>query len=76
MECSCFAITAKLFLLYSFFMCKQIVTLGMPTVSPTERVGKYVKPKEWNELINDPDTVSLLNSIFVFSRFYLLHSCY
>eukprot|EP00257_Ricinus_communis_P017372 XP_015575798.1 rhodanese-like domain-containing protein 7 isoform X1 [Ricinus communis] len=36
---------------------EQIVTLGMPTVSPIERVGKYVKPKEWNELINDPDTV-------------------
>ncbi|XP_050211064.1 rhodanese-like domain-containing protein 7 [Mercurialis annua] len=36
---------------------KEIVTLGMPEVSPIERVGKYVKPKEWNELISDPDTV-------------------
>lgn len=35
----------------------QIVTLGMPEVSPVERVGKYVSPKEWNELISDPDTV-------------------
>ncbi|XP_027329386.1 rhodanese-like domain-containing protein 7 [Abrus precatorius] len=36
---------------------KEIVTLGMPTVSPTERVGKYVGPKDWNALISDPDVV-------------------
>ncbi|PON71142.1 Rhodanese-like domain containing protein [Parasponia andersonii] len=36
---------------------KEIVTLGMPTVSPIEMVGKYVSPREWNELISDPDTV-------------------
>ncbi|CAL5189543.1 unnamed protein product [Lathyrus oleraceus] len=36
---------------------KEIVTLGMPTISPIERVGKYVGPKEWNSLISDPDTV-------------------
>ncbi|CAN1311420.1 Rhodanese-like domain-containing protein 7, partial [Linum perenne] len=36
---------------------RQIVTLGMPTVSPIEKVGKYVKPREWNSLISDPDTV-------------------
>lgn len=36
---------------------KEIVTLGMPTVSPIERVGKYIGPKEWNSLISDPDTV-------------------
>ncbi|XP_062156134.1 rhodanese-like domain-containing protein 7 isoform X2 [Alnus glutinosa] len=36
---------------------KEIVTLGMPIVSPTERVGKYVSPRDWNALISDPDTV-------------------
>ncbi|KAL6532999.1 Aldo-keto reductase str7 [Orobanche minor] len=36
---------------------KEIVALGMPCVSPVERVGEYVSPKEWNELISDPDTV-------------------
>ncbi|MED6173360.1 Rhodanese-like domain-containing protein 7 [Stylosanthes scabra] len=36
---------------------KEIVTLGMPSVSPIEKVGKYVGPKEWNALISDPDTV-------------------
>ncbi|MCL7022754.1 hypothetical protein MKW94_009021, partial [Papaver nudicaule] len=29
----------------------------MPSVSPIERVGKYVDPKEWNELISDPETI-------------------
>ncbi|GAB2288086.1 Aldo-keto reductase str7 [Dionaea muscipula] len=36
---------------------KEIVSLGMPSVSPIERVGKYVNPKDWNALISDPDTV-------------------
>ncbi|KAI3846402.1 hypothetical protein MKX03_010460, partial [Papaver bracteatum] len=36
---------------------KEIVSLGMPSVSPIERVGKYVDPKEWNELISDPETI-------------------
>ncbi|TKY56383.1 Rhodanese domain-containing protein 7 [Spatholobus suberectus] len=36
---------------------KEIVTLGMPTVSPIERVGKYVGAEGWNALISDPDTV-------------------
>ncbi|OMO89977.1 hypothetical protein COLO4_19467 [Corchorus olitorius] len=36
---------------------KEIVTLGMPEVSPIEKVGKYVSPQEWNALISDPDTV-------------------
>ncbi|XWS74481.1 hypothetical protein CRYUN_Cryun01aG0001700 [Craigia yunnanensis] len=36
---------------------KEIVTLGIPDVSPIEKVGKYVSPKVWNALISDPDTV-------------------
>ncbi|KAK6932902.1 tRNA uridine(34) hydroxylase, N-terminal [Dillenia turbinata] len=35
---------------------KEIVSLGMPDVSPAERVGTYVRPKDWNALIIDPDT--------------------
>ncbi|MDC0127589.1 rhodanese-related sulfurtransferase [Methylophilaceae bacterium] len=34
---------------------KEIVTLGIPEVSPTKKVGIYVKPEDWNKLINDPD---------------------
>ncbi|CAN6360540.1 unnamed protein product [Urochloa humidicola] len=36
---------------------KEIVTFGDPGVMPTKMVGKYVKPKDWNALISDPDTV-------------------
>jgi UPF0176 protein len=36
---------------------KEIVTLGVPGVSPTIVVGQYVKPQDWNEIISDPDVV-------------------
>jgi len=36
---------------------KEIVALGVKGVSPTKKVGKYVKPQDWNALISDPDTV-------------------
>ncbi len=36
---------------------KEIVTMGLSTIDPTHSVGTYVKPKDWNELINDPDAV-------------------
>ncbi|KAL5711445.1 Aldo-keto reductase str7 [Ranunculus cassubicifolius] len=36
---------------------KEIVSLGLPTISPNERVGKYVNPRDWNDVISDPDTV-------------------
>lgn len=34
---------------------KEIVTLGCPEADPTQQVGAYVKPKDWNELISDPE---------------------
>jgi UPF0176 protein len=36
---------------------KEIVTLGVPGVSPTKIVGKYVKPQDWNSIISDPEVV-------------------
>jgi UPF0176 protein len=36
---------------------KEIVTLGVPGVSPTKVVGKYVKPQDWNAIISDPAVV-------------------
>jgi UPF0176 protein len=36
---------------------KEIVTMGVPGIDPTERVGRYVKPEDWNALISDPDVV-------------------
>ncbi|HLO86887.1 MAG TPA: rhodanese-related sulfurtransferase [Nostocaceae cyanobacterium] len=34
---------------------QEIVTLGLPEVDPNEKVGTYVTPQEWNELISDPE---------------------
>lgn len=36
---------------------KEIVTLGVPGISPIKKVGTYVAPKDWNDLISDPDVV-------------------
>lgn len=34
---------------------KEIVTLGLPEIDPSDRVGTYVSPKDWNALISDPE---------------------
>ncbi len=36
---------------------KEIVTMGVEGIDPKEVVGTYVKPKDWNELISDPEVV-------------------
>jgi UPF0176 protein len=36
---------------------KEIVTLGDAAVDPTRKVGTYVEPSDWNELISAPDTL-------------------
>ena len=36
---------------------KEIVTLGIADIDPTYSVGTYVKAKDWNELISDPEVV-------------------
>ena len=36
---------------------KEIVTMGVPGIDPTELAGHYVKPEDWNALINDPDVL-------------------
>jgi len=36
---------------------KEIVTLGVPDVDPNVRTGTYVAPRDWNELIADPEVV-------------------
>lgn len=36
---------------------KEIVTMGVEGIDPKEVVGTYVKPKDWNDLISDPDVV-------------------
>ena len=34
---------------------KEIVTMGVEGIDPRKTVGTYVKPKDWNALISDPD---------------------
>ncbi|MDP4837477.1 MAG: rhodanese-related sulfurtransferase [Burkholderiales bacterium] len=36
---------------------KEIVTMGVPGISPTVMAGTYVKPRDWNALISDPSVV-------------------
>ncbi len=38
---------------------KEIVTLGVPGISPKMRVGRYVMPEDWNVLISDPETITI-----------------
>jgi UPF0176 protein len=36
---------------------REIVTLGVPDVDPARMAGRYVKPQDWNQLLDDPDLV-------------------
>jgi UPF0176 protein len=40
---------------------KEIVTLGVDGIDPERSAGTYVKPREWNALIADPD-VTLIDT--------------
>jgi UPF0176 protein len=36
---------------------KEIVTMGVEGIDPNQVVGTYVKPKDWNALISDPQVL-------------------
>jgi UPF0176 protein len=36
---------------------QEIVTLGRPEINPTQQVGTYVDPLDWNQIISDPEVV-------------------
>jgi UPF0176 protein len=36
---------------------KEIVTMGVEGIDPRKVVGTYVKPKDWNALISDPEVL-------------------
>ncbi|WP_199611882.1 oxygen-dependent tRNA uridine(34) hydroxylase TrhO [Flocculibacter collagenilyticus] len=38
---------------------KEIVTMGVEGIDPNLVVGTYVKPDEWNDLISDPDVITV-----------------
>ena len=36
---------------------KEIVTMGVEGIDPNQVVGTYIKPKDWNALISDPEVL-------------------
>ena len=36
---------------------REIVSMGVDGIDPIRSVGTYVSPKDWNDLINDPDVL-------------------
>ena len=36
---------------------REIVTMGIDGIDPNNVVGTYVDPKDWNDLISDPDVI-------------------
>ena len=34
---------------------KEIVTMGVTGVDPNTRAGTYVRPRDWNDLVSDPE---------------------
>jgi UPF0176 protein len=36
---------------------EEIVTMGVDGIDPTQLVGTYVKPEDWNALISDPEVI-------------------
>lgn len=36
---------------------REIVTMGVQDLNPSLMAGQYVKPDEWNQLLDDPDVV-------------------
>ncbi len=36
---------------------REIVTLGQPQADPSQQVGTYVDPQDWNALITDPEVL-------------------
>ena len=36
---------------------REIVTIGDETIDPTQIMGEYINPEDWNNLIEDPNTI-------------------
>lgn len=45
------------FLRFKVKVKDEIVTLGAKNVKPIEQVGTYIEPEQWDEIIDDPDTI-------------------
>jgi UPF0176 protein len=47
-----------------FLRCKvklknEIVTMGVADIDPNQSVGTYVEPNDWNDLISDPEVITI-----------------
>lgn len=49
--------TAMPFMRLKVRLKKEIVTIGPVQADPTQMVGEYVDPQDWNALISDPDVI-------------------
>ena len=38
---------------------REIVTMGVAGLDPNDVVGTYVEPEQWNDLITDPDVITI-----------------
>ncbi len=47
------------FLRFKVKIKKEIVTMGQENAQPTQKVGQYVDPKQWNSLIQEKDVLVL-----------------
>ena len=48
---------AEPFLRMKVKLKKEIVTMGVPEIDPSQHAGIYVQPQDWNALISDPDVL-------------------
>lgn len=48
---------AEPFLRMKVKLKKEIVTMGVPEIDPSQHAGIYVRPQDWNALISDPDVL-------------------
>ena len=45
------------FLRFKVKIKKEIVTLGQNSLHVAEKTGKYIQPKDWNDIISDSETL-------------------
>jgi UPF0176 protein len=38
---------------------KEIVTMGVENIDPNQSVGTYIEPADWNQLISDPNVITI-----------------
>ncbi|MCP4001207.1 MAG: rhodanese-related sulfurtransferase [Gammaproteobacteria bacterium] len=38
---------------------KEIVTMGIENIDPNKSVGTYIEPADWNQLISNPDVITI-----------------